>query len=355
MLFLALAWLAPWTVLGPSAMNTPRQVEPAELFAVEEPDWQQRSFATDPQDLGFVARSALLYLDIHEGKDPAASAGLFAPLGVDLQRVKDTLQFVVEVAAQDRGESEQRLQDPAFIQEHFELWRWTADLEGAALRRIALDPGEVRLTRYLIYQVEGRPHPDEDFDHALYGDPGEPWRSLFTRQQVMEGAYQQGEASGAAKPLVWLTAQGVYDALMQGTVEVKLPDGSKQLYNVAVNNGIPYDAAIQDPAQQSRYWYFDAVGHIRGYGATPDHRVTLLPHASVAGDIYNLGLGKLIALEMGGTVRLVVLSDTGGAFQPNLFQLDYLAGSYPGYTEFQRATENIPPRVGAGVLLLRQD
>ena len=58
---------------------------------------------------------------------------------------------------------------------------------------------------------------------------------------------------------------------------------------------------------------------------------------------------------MGGTVRLVVLSDTGGAFQPNLFQLDYLAGSYPGYTEFQRATENIPPRVGAGVLLLRQD
>ena len=59
-------------------------------------------------------------------------------------------------------------------------------------------------------------------------------------------------------------------------------------------------------------------------------------------------------MEMGDTVRLAVLADTGGAFQPNLFQLDYLAGSYPSYTDFQRATSDIPPRVGAAVLLLKE-
>ena len=352
MLFLALAWLAPWTVLGPNAMKTPRQVTPAEVFVLEESSWDDDTFPTNPQDLGFVARSALTYLDVHEGKDPAASAGMFADLGVDMDRIKGTLQFVVEVAEEDRGKPVQRLQDPAFIDEHFELYRWHADTEGAAMRSIALDPGQIRLTRYLVYQTEGRSEPEGEYQHALYTDPGEPWR-LLTRQEVMAGAFHTGEGDGAARPLVWLTEKGVYDALMQGTIEVTLPGGVTRLYNVAVNNGVPYDAAIKDPAKQARYWYFDQVDHIRGYGRTPAHRTTLKPNATVAGDIHNLGLGKLIALEMGDEVRLVVLADTGGAFQPNLFQLDYLAGSYASYTDFQRATADIPPRVGAGVLLLK--
>ena len=353
MLFLALAWLAPWTVLGPNAMKTPRSVAPAEVFAVEEADFEGDTFATNPQDLGFVARSALTYLDVHEGKDPAASPGLFADLGVDIDRVKDTLQFVVEVAEQDRGKPEQRLQDPAFIEEHFEVYRWSADIEGAALRNVALDPGEIRLTRYLVYQTEGRAEPEGEYQHALYADPGEPWRTL-SRQEVMGGVFRSGEGQDVARPLVWLTAEGVYNALMQGTIEVTLPSGATRLYNVAVNNGIPYDPMIKDPSKQARYWYFEKVDHIRGYGKSPAHRTLLKPHAAVAGDIYNLGLGKLVALEMGDTVRLAVLADTGGAFQPNLFQLDYLAGSYPSYTDFQRATSDIPPRVGAAVLLLKE-
>lgn len=356
MLFLALSWLAPWTVLGPGAMTTPRQLEAAEVFALEEPSWQDQDFATDPQDLAFVARSALVYLDLNEGSDPAAGPGIFSELGVDLKRVKDTLQFIIEVGEQDRGQPVQRLQDPAFILEHFEVYRWSADIEAAAARRIALDPGQIRLTRYLVYQTEGRPTPEGDYHFALYADPGQGLRASTTRQQAMAGVYEAGGAlEGAAKPLVYLTEKGVYDALMQGTIEVTLPDGSKQLFNVAVSNEIPYDAAIKDPSKQARYWYFDPVDHIRGYGATPDHRTSLIPNAAVAGDIYNLGLGKIVALEMNGVVRLVVLADTGGAFQPNLFQLDYLAGSFPSYTDFQRATEHIPPRVGAGVLFLKEE
>ena len=296
MLFLALSWLAPWTVLGPGAMTTPRQLDAAEVFSLEEPAWRDRSFATDPQDLAFVARSTLVYLDLHEGRDPAAGPGIFAELGVDLKRVKDTLQFVIEVAEQDRGQPVQRLQDPRFIQEHFELYRWTADLEAAAARSIALDPGQIRLTRYLVYQTQGRASPEGEYRYALYADPGPEHRGT-TRQQAMAGVYEAGGAlAGAARPLVYLTQQSVFDALMQGTIQVALPDGSMQLFNVAVSNDIPYDAAIKDPAKQARYWYFDAVDHIRGYGATPEHRTSLIPNAAVAGDIYNLGLGKIVAL-----------------------------------------------------------
>ena len=75
----------------------------------------------------------------------------------------------------------------------------------------------------------------------------------------------------------------------------------------------------------------------------------------MAGDIYNLGLGKLVALEdpKSGELRLVVLGDTGGAFQPNLFQLDDFAGAFPDAAALYQATAGRSGTVRAGVLLLR--
>ena len=49
----------------------------------------------------------------------------------------------------------------------------------------------------------------------------------------------------------------------------------------------------------------------------------------------------------------MVLADTGGAFQPNLFQLDYFAGAFPDRAALYTATAGLPDRVRASVLLAR--
>ena len=114
---------------------------------------------------------------------------------------------------------------------------------------------------------------------------------------------------------------------------------------------MPYVPTIRDPTKQKRYWYFAEVDAVRGWGPQPPHKVALQPNVSVAGDVFNLGLGKLLALQSGDTLRLAILSDTGGAFQPNLFQLDFFVGSYPSRESFAHHTRHLPSTVEAGILL----
>jgi membrane-bound lytic murein transglycosylase len=126
------------------------------------------------------------------------------------------------------------------------------------------------------------------------------------------------------------------------------------MYNVWRNNAIPYDPAVKDGNLQARYWYFRPVVGILGVEQIP-----LRPDAAVAGDVWNVGLGKLVALSWDGPygpeVHLVVLADTGGAFQPNLFQLDWLAGAFPSAEAFADWEKTMPNRVRAAVLIRKRE
>ena len=341
-----------WPERGPDGAPTGAEVVASEVFAGGA--LPQLPVASDPQSLARVAAATLEYLGQRAPDDASVGAGLFGELGIELGRVERTLAFVVKVAEEDAGKATQRLQDPTFLAEHFEVLRWIPDQAGAAARGLTPPSDRIRMTRYLVYQVEGRATPEAPYVHALYGPPaGEP--TAWTRQQVMAGVFEPGgEAEGDAAPLVYLTAEGVYQALMQGTVEVALPGVAPRLFNVDVHNGHAYVPTQRDPSKQARYWYFREVQQIRGWAD-----IGLEPRVAVAGDIYNLGLGKLFALRTrteGGAeqLQLAVLADTGGAFQPNLFQLDYLTGSYPDHTAFQAATGHLPAYVEARMLLLRE-
>jgi hypothetical protein len=364
-LLCAIAWggfgLA-WDELGPEGVPTGRTLRTADRFAPHTPDWARTSLETPALDLGFVARGAAKELreQLAEGT-PLASAGMFTELEITLDDVLDTLDLVERTAIEDRGDCYQRLQDPAWVAAHFDLYRWTSDTEGAALRKVTLAPEEVRLTKYLVYRSDGSPARTDRFDTALWALPkdeqqgGEPiLRRKYTRQDVYAGVYEEGgEAYGQSEPLVWLSREDVNRALMQGSVEVTTPDGLVRMFNVHENNGIPYDPAIKDGNLQPRFWYFREVVGILGVEQIP-----LRPHAAVAGDIWNLGLGKLLALEWTGPdgpeVHLVVLADTGGAFQPNLFQLDWLAGTFPTHEAFEEWERTMPARVRASVLIRKR-
>jgi MltA specific insert domain len=346
-----------WDELGPEGVPTGRAYLASERFTLASEPPAEVSLPTSAQDLGAVARETAR--TIREAPPAAWSVGLFQELGVTLDDVLDTLDLVARRAEKDEGRRRQRLQDPRWVGRHFEVYRWSSDVEAARARQVELSSDEIRLTSYLVYQAPGSATRTPQFDTALYAVPtdeasGGPagLRLQYDRPAVFAGVYEPGgAAAGLAEPLVWLTRRDVHRALMQGSIEVHHDDGRVQVYNVHQNNGIPYDPAQKDGDLQQRYWYFRAVTGILGVEGIP-----LRAHASVAGDIYNLGLGKLVGLTWSGAsgpeLHLAVLADTGGAFQPNLFQLDWLAGTFPDHDAYAAWEATMPRRVEAAVLLV---
>lgn len=337
---LLLPLLLAATYLGPDAKPVGTYAAATLLRPAALPALPQK---TPAADLGSIADDLLRYYAEQEATglpDPSVTGGIPAEMGLDLAKIKAT---VAAVAAITEAHPE-RLSDPAFLQTCFETHAWVPD----GGRR------QVRLTRYVIYSVAGSRVPTAGQGYAVYGLPedeaaltleqadakrSEILRYRYTRQDVLGGVYRAGGASaGRAPPLAWLTLDQHEQALMQGTVQVTFPDGASQLLNVHRSNGIPYDRSIKVTTQQARYWYFRAIDRVRGWGREPVPGVAMAPMAAVAGDLYNLGLGRLIALKAADGLRLVWLADTGGAFQPNLHQLDLYTGIYPDFDAFQRAT-----------------
>lgn len=145
---------------------------------------------------------------------------------------------------------------------------------------------------------------------------------------------------------------------MQGTVLVQFQDGSSTFFNVDHNNGIAYVKDL-DQREQQRYWYFKQVDAIKGYGSKSETKIPVRPGVTFAGDIFNIGLGKIIMLEhnTGGSKQLNmgVLADTGGAFSPNLYQLDFLAGIFPNQAEFKQHTSMLPAYANAYILIKKKN
>jgi hypothetical protein len=347
----ALLWLGlalAWPVLGESGRPTGREVDVHAVFAASE--LPVAPVLTDPTALGRVARRTAEALRACAHPVRCRQVGALAELGVELERVVRTLELVAETAEEDARTGQSRLTDPAWIRQHFEVFRWRPDREAASSRKVTVTDASIRLTKYLVYQVSGSPVRTDTYDTALYGVVGEDdaW-TAYTRIDAYAGVFEAGGAGeGLLKPLVYLTREGVNRALMQGTVEVTLPDGSTKLYNVHRNNGVAWKPEEKDGNKQERYWSFQEQPGIVGVEG-----VLLEPGVSVAGDIHNVGFGKLVALHTPDGLRLAVLADTGGAFQPNLFQLDWLAGTFPSHAAYLEGVAHLPKRVEASVLVVR--
>ncbi len=359
-MWLACAALA-WDERGPENVPTGRTIPVGERFAEVEPSWSGHLLTTPPLDLERVARSTADELRRQEADGTRyASAGMLAELGLTLRDVLDTLDLVARVASEDRGSIHPRLADPIWLRSAFRTFRWSADRDAAKERGVRVRDERIRLSQYVVYSVRGSPVWTMVLDTPLYalpadersgGPPGD--RLRYTRPEVYAGVYLSGGAAeGRAEPLVWLTREDANQALLQGTVEVTLPGGVVRTYNVHENNGRPYEHAVKDPNLQERFWYFRPVEGILGVKDIP-----LRPGATVAGDIWNLGLGKLVALDWptsrGPELRLAVLADTGGAFEPNLFQLDWLAGRFPNRAAWEKASAHDPTHVRASILVRR--
>jgi hypothetical protein len=295
--------------------------------------------------------AVLNYFHTYKEDDPfAVNAGIFSLLGITLADVEDTLRFSGKIIDEDRERGVPcRLTNPQFLNEHFRVIQWFPFRPGHSSAK------EIRLTKYAVFTIKGTLEKTTVCKYALYALPSDEKgmslkeaekkkdslsRFRYTKQQVLDGAYEEG----GAEPLIWVTRDGLEESLMEGSICVELPNGEKRYFNVDRNNGISYDPRIRSPRDQKRYWYFGRVAQPRGYGMDIQSQMPIFPDAAVAGDVYNLGLGKLMGISYIGKdgnrkIRLVILADTGGAFSPNLDQLDYYCGVIQTGNDFREHPE----------------
>ncbi|WP_199609936.1 MltA domain-containing protein [Flocculibacter collagenilyticus] len=302
---------------------------------------------------------------------------------VTFERVTQTLAYICEVYRDDvRNKRQSRLQDPDFLAANFEFMRWQPDLQKAQqyadnskndkksrlLRNIPTQ--SILLTKYYTKLLNASEQPTAVFNQALYQLPDDEYgltkeqalakkheltRFKFTRQQIIQGALRK---QNLAKPLIWLSEDSLHDVLLQGTGVINTAAGMRY-FNVHRNNGIAYDYTL-GKREQPRYWYFAEVPSILGYGKSLQHKIKVQPHVTFAGNVKQLGLGKLMMVQYQqkdtegksqSVSRLGILADQGGAFDDNLFQLDMLVDSYYGWQDYYQANKHIADYAQAWLLL----
>jgi hypothetical protein len=295
------------------------------------------------------------YFQDYATEDPNLSrTGVLETQGITVKDVLNTLDFMIAVAEEDIGNNRpSRLKDPSFINTNFRVIKWNPYNP----KRPQQD--KVRMTKYAVFTHPASRKRTSTFNTALYSLKDDALTDKFyikyTKQDVLSGIYEPGgKEFGRVEPLAYLTRTGLEEALMEGTVLINFTDGSQGFFNVDRNNDIPFLRGVA-PRAQKRYWYFRQVDAIKGYGYKIDAKISIEPGVTFAGDVLNIGLGKIAVLEhnQGGqkNLRMGIIADTGGAFLPNLYQLDFLSGIFASQKEFKQYIKQLPEFVNAYILV----
>lgn len=331
-------------------------------------------------ELCAVAKKTRDYIEDFSEDKFAVHEGSVFNKQIDLNRVGETLDFICRVYREDvKSKRQSRLHDSNFVSKHFDFYRWKPDIKTARviakkstnkvksrmLNNIPKD--KIFLTKYYTKLLDASAVKTTKYNQALYALPEDESglsleqtkqnkegfiRYQYTRQEIIAGALSNNKL---VKPLIWLTEEALHDVLLQGTGVVKV--GNKiRYFNVHRNNGIIYDYAI-GKSEQARYWYFIEVPSIMGYGQKQENKIAIKPHVTFAGNVKQLGLGKLFMVSYKrnnqNIARMGVLADQGGAFDDNLFQLDMLVDSYKGWQDYHQANKHIPDYALAWLMLVK--
>ncbi|MDR3443290.1 MAG: hypothetical protein P4L65_09750 [Legionella sp.] len=342
------------------------QAVAAPRFAPAQPE-SAASYSINGAALCATAKETLAYLNkgshydprvIHEGK----------VFKLPLSRIKATLEFICQ--------HQNQLNNPAFVKQHFDFIRWYPDAAQAApLKRtkplIAHLPNDkILMTKYYVHRAKASLKPTATYPVALYALPQDEHsltleeanarpgitRLNFGKQAILKGALIHKKVP----VLAYLTRNDFEEALMEGTVVADFGTTARQekTFNVHRCNNISYDKA-KNPYTQERFWYFKSVNGIKGYGKDADHKITVNGGVTFAADLEQLGLGKLLMIQYHDkTGRLLtragIFADTGGAFENNLYQVDFLTGVYAGKSAFYEANRHLPDYVAAYFMVVKQ-
>ncbi|NEU79575.1 hypothetical protein [Nostoc sp. UIC 10630] len=297
-------------------------------------------------DLLTVLVNTRKYFQDYSSEDPdILRTGILAAQGVTIPDVLNTLNFMIAVLKEDIANNRAtRLQDPNFINTNFRVIKWSPYNPKNKQQK------QLRITKYAVFTHPGARKKTSTFNTPIYSlkdnANNDKFYTKYTKQDVLSGIYEPGgKEFGKVTSLAYLTRNGLEEAIMEGTILINFTDGYKAFFNVDRNNGMSYIRGLKATAQK-RYWYFREVDAIKGYGYKIDAKISIKPGVTFAGDVLNIGLGKVVVIEhtQGGRkhLRMGVIADTGGAFLPNLYQLDFLAGIFNNKKEFGQKISQLP-------------
>jgi hypothetical protein len=311
----------------------------------------------NPNKLQMAAKYTLNRLN-NTNKKTFSHPYIFNKKLVSTEKVKDTLRFIIALIENDKKCNRPcRILNPKFLNKYFDFIKWSGDQQTALKNGNQIKKGGIYLTHYATFEIEGSYKQTEKYSYALYEIINKYFendlRFKISKQNVLRGTLNQPEYKNKVKPLVWVSREGLEEALMQGTIIINMPNGEKTTFVVSKNNGFAYDKNIKDRKDQKRYWYFKQV---QDQAANNDSIINF-GNSIFAGDIYNIGLGKIIAIRYKNRntnkieMRLGVLADSGGAFINNLYQLDFYGGIFKNHGEFYNWVSPMPRNVQAYILV----
>ena len=341
-------------------------------FVLQESPEIHGEISVNPADLCDVAQNTKRYIELFPEDKFAVHSGEVIK-DINLSRVVKTLDFLCQSTEKTKLTREYLLQ-------HFDFYRWFPDKKQANLladnsnnavkKRLlnSIPEQQIFITKYYTKLLNASDKKTAKFNQALYALPADEQdmsleeaeinkqnltRFRLTRQQIINGALLN---NNLAQPLIWLSEEALHDVLLQGTGVVEI-NGTRRYFNVHRNNGIAYDYTL-GKREQARYWYFAEVPSTLGYGQTLSDKISIKPNVTFAGNVKQLGLGKLFLINYqvdGKPVNnMGVLADQGGAFDNNLFQLDFLKGSYYGWKDYYQANKHLPDYANTWLMLIKQ-
>lgn len=317
---------------------------------IESVDFESCEIKSNPTALLKAAKDSLKYLELNqkfrkEIIDPSSFRQILPS-----NSVKKTLKYIIKLIEEDiTSGTGFRILDPEFLDDHFKFIKWNADINAAKKSNVYMaTQDQIRTTSYVIFGINGEYAKSKKYCCALYSLNDDSVKAKYTKQQILRGAFELRKNKNKVKAIAWVTRNGLEKAIGQGTVIVKMPDKDYKVLHVYKNNGYGYDKTIRDRNNQKRYWFFREL----------DDAYKIMGRRGVifAGDIFNIGVGKIIALKYANPItqkpelRLGVLADTGGAFINNLYQLDIFAGVFSSEKKFAEHLKQTPDLAKAYIL-----
>lgn len=327
------------------------------FFSQTKTPFENEIVSTNPYSLLQTAQDTLNFIKKNKNKSNCILVPSHLSQFLTIKNLESTLEFIISVIKQDMVKGKFRILDPTFLNENFKFIKWKADRDMALNNGINLPyGGAIRLTNYAIFCVQGSYKKNKQNQCALYQVLDNHICRKYSKQQILSGILNQSANKNKVKPLVWLTRFDFEDALMQGTILVRMPDGKERVFVASHNNGIEYDKNNKDPWMQKRFWYFNETYSSNDAVEQFKKRLKNRQNIVFAGDIFNIGLGKIIAIKhinpftQKKELRLGVVADTGGAFVRNLYQLDLFVGIFNNRQDFTNYIKHLPMRTDAYIL-----
>ncbi len=343
-------------------IKLPTDAEIHKCFSLAKPSFKNEQVTTDPLALQHAVRDAKAFFKRYwKTHQPVISPQPFSTNVLSAKKVVDTLTFIDRIIEEDKVSGVYRIHDTDFLEQNFGFISWKPDHDQVVQDgRRRVSQSRIRLTSYVVYKGLGSYEKTAEFPCALYQLMQEKQKITLTKQEIFAGALDTAEYAKRTKSLVWVSRETLEKAMMQGTVLLTMPDNKVRAFNVNISNGLKFDHGLRNLSKQKIYWFFlernpEAVSKLQ-------ERCVHRKNVIFAGDLFSLGLGKIIALQYRNRktkkleLRLGLIGDRGSAFERNLHHLDIFGGTIEAEDRaaLQAHLANFPPLVRSFIVYAKQ-